>query len=202
MNKIIVADIFGKTPALLSLAKKIKVDTVIDPYEGKMIAFDDEAHAYQNFTDNVGFDVYADKLLSIVKASSDEISLIGFSVGASAIWQLSELASVEVTKRVQYAIGFYGSQIRHRTELSLNFDIQLVLPKTEQHFDVLALKHLLTHKPRVTAIQVEYLHGFMNFYSKNFNQAGYDDYVAILQSELSSSNLSSSNQGTKLIKES
>lgn len=181
MNSILVTDIFGKTEALLALAKAIKAETIIDPYDGRIMAFENEAHAYQYFTENVGLDVYTDKLFQVITNCSDESSLIGFSVGAAAIWQLSGLGSTVVIQRVQSAICFYGSQIRHLTYLSPHFDVQLILPKSEPHFDVLALTQRLVHKERVTIEQVEYLHGFMNVHSNNFNQAGYDEYVAKLQ---------------------
>jgi len=183
MNKVIVTDIFGKTSALLSLAKAINAETIIDPYEGQMLNFSNEAHAYQHFSENVGVNAYVNKLSKIMAKYHHDTTLIGFSVGAAAIWQLSEVASVAVTKRIHKAICFYGSQIRYQTQVSPNFDVTLILPKHEPHFDVLILKHQLEHKAKVTVEQVQYLHGFMNLYSDNFDQLGYNEYLDFLVKE-------------------
>ncbi|MCW8831784.1 MAG: hypothetical protein OQK03_00505, partial [Colwellia sp.] len=61
------------------------------------------------------------------------------------------------------------------------FDIKLVFPKSEPHFDVIKLKQLLEHKQKVSIVQTDYLHGFMNQYSKNYNAIGYDEHVMLLQ---------------------
>ena len=181
MNKIIVADIFGRTSALLALCSAIKAGIIVDPYDGKMMGFDNEAHAYHYFTENVGFDDYVEKLSKIMNECTDESTLIGFSVGAAAIWKLSESTSTKIRKLVKSAICYYGSQIRHLTKLSPIFDVNLVFPKSEPHFDVQALNRLLANKPKVTTLQVDYFHGFMNYHSDNFNQAGYAEHVALLQ---------------------
>ena len=181
MNNVIVADIFGQTPALTALSDRVSADKIVDPYDGKIMSFDNEAQAYSYFTEHVGLDDYVDKLIQVIQECPEEVTLIGFSVGASAIWQLSASTSKHKGKMAKGAICFYGSQIRHQTDLSPKFDIKLILPKNESHFDVCALQKLLDNKQRVTIIQVNYLHGFMNPHSNNFSQAGYAEYVALLQ---------------------
>jgi dienelactone hydrolase len=181
MEKIVVTDIFGKTSALIKLADVIGADKIVEPYGGEMMNFEDESKAYQYFTENVGFVAYVNHLSKIIKECTDEVTLIGFSVGATAIWQLSELRSDQVTDVIKHAICFYGSQIRHYTKLSPAFEIKLVFPQSEPHFDVLQLKNTLDKKPKVQTIQVDYLHGFMNVHSNNFNQDGYEKYMSLLQ---------------------
>jgi len=180
MNKIIVTDIFGKTPALIELSDAISANKIIDPYDGQMMGFENEAQAYDYFTVNVGLDVYVDKLSQMIKAYSGDVTLIGFSVGAAAIWQLSESTSVRIINVVKCAICFYGSQIRHQTKLSPKFDVRLIFPISEAHFDVQALKCALANKPRVTIEQADFLHGFMNYHSENFDPIGYKKYLALL----------------------
>jgi dienelactone hydrolase len=184
MNIIIVADIFGKTPGLIKLGEELSVDFIIDPYDGKFVNFDNEAQAYSYFTEHIGLDAYVEKLSQIIKQCSDDVILIGFSVGAAAIWRLSSSNSEKIEKIVKHATCFYGSQIRHSTELLPTFDIKLIFPKSEIHFDVNELKLILADKAKVKVLQVDYLHGFMNPYSKNFNQAGYSLHVASLKQEL------------------
>jgi len=180
-ERIIVTDIFGITSALIALSSAINVETIVDPYDGKCMGFENEVQAYHYFTENVGLDAYVDKLSQIIEERSDEVTLIGFSVGASAIWQLSASTSEKITKVVKHATCFYGSQIRHLTRLSPKFDVKLIFPKSESHFDVSNLQHILENKPKVTTIQVDFLHGFMNFHSCNFNQVGYKEHITLLR---------------------
>lgn len=187
LKKVIVADIFGVTPALTTLGSAVNADIIVDPYEGEQLAFENETQAYHYFTNQVGLDAYVSKLSKVMQACADNVSLIGFSVGAAAIWKLSESTNVEITKRVKCAICFYGSQIRHLTTFSPRFDIQLIFPKSEAHFDVQALTELLANKNRVTAVQIDFLHGFMNSHSNNFNQAGYTKHVELLRQDIISS---------------
>lgn len=190
MKKIIVTDVFGKTPALIELGDEIGADQIIDPYDSKAMRFDNETQAYRYFTENVGLDTYVNKVSKIIKNSSDETTLIGFSVGASAIWLLS--TSEKAPKIVKHATCFYGSQIRHFTQLSPTFELKLIFPKSEPHFDVLALRLMLADKPKVTAIQVDFLHGFMNYHSSNFNQAGYQLHLELLQQDIARNNSNTS----------
>ena len=181
MNNIIVADVFGKTSALIALDNAIKADVIVDPYDGKNMNFKDEVHAYSYFTDNIGLDSYLEILSKTIKECSGECVLIGFSIGASVIWQLSQLPSIKMTKVVKGATCFYGSQIRHLSKLSPKFEVKLIFPKSEPHFDVVALQHALANKEKVKTMQVDYLHGFMNTHSNNFNDAGYEEHIELLR---------------------
>ena len=62
--------------------------------------------------------------------------------------------------------------------------MKLVFPKRETHFDVLALQDILVNKEKVTTMQVDFLHGFMDTHSNNFNRVGYNVHLALLQQEL------------------
>jgi dienelactone hydrolase len=180
IKNLIVSDIFGKTAALITLGEAIGADEIIDPYDGVNMNFESETQAYNYFIENVGIDSYLEKLSKVLNASSDECMLIGFSVGASIIWQLSELTSKHINKIVKKAICYYGSQIRYSTQLSPVFNVKVIFPKRESHFDVLALQNKLIKKDNVSAIQVEYLHGFMNIHSQNFNREGYIKHLELL----------------------
>jgi dienelactone hydrolase len=178
MSIIIVSDVFGITPALLKLKDKLGANTIIDPYEGKSMDFINEAEAYSCFITTVGLDRYVSKVVGRVESLDSQTTLIGFSVGASAIWRLS---TNKVNHIIKQAFCFYGSQIRNYTNIEPCFKINLIFPKNEPHFDVSKLKEVLTTKHNVITTQVEYLHGFMNYYSSNFNQVGYEQHVALLR---------------------
>ena len=190
MNNIIVADVFGKTPALITLGKAIKADVIVDPYDGKYMNFENEVQAYSYFIENIGLEAYLEMLSKTINECSGECVLIGFSVGASVIWKFSESTPIHLNERVKWAVCYYGSQIRHLTKLSPMFEMKLVFPKMESHFDVLALQKILAKKKKVRTIRVDYLHGFMNTHSSNFDRLGYKKHLNLLRQDIKLSSLS------------
>jgi len=178
MKTIIVSDVFGVTPALVKLSEKLGADTIIDPYKGEYMGFKDEAQAYSCFVATVGLDSYVSKLLTILASFNDKVTLVGFSVGASAIWISSTANERNV---IEQAFCFYGSQIRNFTQIEPCFKVNLLFPKWESHFDVAELIEKLKNPPHVNTTQVDYLHGFMNYYSSNFNKSGYTQHMALLR---------------------
>lgn len=170
MNIILVTDIFGKTPALIKLGEELDVNIIVDPYDGINMGFKDEAEAYSYFIEHVGFDKYFYELQNVVTTNTMDSTLIGFSIGASAIWKLSDNSSL---KNVSCGICYYGSQIRNYKKVSPSFKVDLIFPKKEHHFDVQELKAELSKKRNVRIIQTGYLHGFMNLYSTNYDQSAY-----------------------------
>lgn len=90
MKTLIVSDIFGKTKHLSELARAISSDyEIFAPYSGEEIAFSSEKSAYVYFMSNVGLDNYTNTLKKYVASFSKPVCLVGFSIGASAIWKLS-----------------------------------------------------------------------------------------------------------------
>jgi dienelactone hydrolase len=182
MSITLVSDIFGITPGLLRLKEEIGAETIVDPYNGQSMAFNNEADAYSHFVSTVGLEGYVSILFKALETLKKPTSLIGFSVGASAVWSIS---SSNERNLVKQAYCFYGSQIRNHTEIVPCYQTKLVFPQSELHFDVAELIHKLTNKANVSISQVKYLHGFMNYHSTNFNEKGYKDTIALLQSMIS-----------------
>jgi dienelactone hydrolase len=143
---------------------------IVDPYNGVDLGFKNEAEAYSHFVDHIGFDMYLTLLQRATESVPSASTLIGFSIGASVIWNLSEKLSV---KNVRRGICYYGSQIRNLKEVIPLFDVDLIFPRKEHHFDVSELQAELSGKQNVKIIKTAYLHGFMNFYSSNFSQSAY-----------------------------
>ena len=177
MSIILVSDVFGVTPALLKISKRLGVCSIVDPYEGEMMDFQNEADACSYFVNTVGLDSYLSSLLNAVESIKQPTTLIGFSVGASVIWRLSKKNNNNLIKQ---AFCFYGSQIRNFTQIDPCFKINLVFPKSEPHFDVVALQNSLSNKKNVKTNKVEYLHGFMNYYSSNYNEMGFTQHINFL----------------------
>lgn len=178
MKTIIVSDIFGKTAALERLAAALPGEvSIFDPYDSVFMGFENEDSAYAHFCKSLGHDSYAERLKEFIRAQRTDVFLIGFSVGAAAIWSVS----VEKTVlNVQKAVCYYGSQIRNNVDVVPNFPIDLVFPSVEAHFSVEDLMQKLAGKSHVSMRQVPYLHGFMNELSVNYNRRGYTQEVQSL----------------------
>ncbi|BCS94966.1 dienelactone hydrolase [Desulfoluna limicola] len=178
MTWVVVSDIFGRTPALETLCRELADKAeIVDPYGSRFMDFENEADAYACFMETLGVDAYASILASCLSQQPPDATLLGFSVGASAIWQLSgNLLPISVER----AVCFYGSQIRHSTDINPPFPIDIILPEREEHFSVSALSEALSSKPKVTIHQSTYLHGFMNPHSTNFDSGGYTRYLGWL----------------------
>lgn len=172
MKTIIVSDIFGRTEALDTLASKIAEPIeIIAPYGSMNMGFADEAEAYEYFNAKVGLECYSRLVSEHIKTCRTPVRLVGFSVGASAIWNIS--GSVPA-KYVVEAIGFYSSQIRFNLSVKPRFPVKLILPLFEQHFSIPELIEDLAAMENVTVEQTPFLHGFMNTHSINYDQNGYD----------------------------
>lgn len=175
MHTIIVSDIFGKTAALDEIAASCSDEVeVLDPYNAEVMNFNDEAEAYRYFISEIGLEAYTARLLGTITAKTGPIMLIGFSVGAAAIWKISHLAAAS---NVAAAIGFYGSQIRHSPDITPIFPVKLIFPAAESHFSISELITTLSNKDNVQIQQVTSLHGFMNRHSQNFDAKDYEQFM-------------------------
>jgi dienelactone hydrolase len=182
MRLIIATDIFGRTPALEALAEELSsspgTPLIVDPYGGVDQHFDTESHAYAAFQRTIGLEDYIQIVQAVVQRPTQPMHLIGFSVGASAIWALSGESAFPAGTR---AVCFYGSQIRHFIDVTPRIEMDLFFPEHEPHFDVTRLMAQLSTKAQVHCHQAPHLHGFMNRLSDNFSQAGYDHYLGLLR---------------------
>ncbi|MBC2703520.1 hypothetical protein [Desulfobacula sp.] len=183
MINFIVSDIFGKTPALDKLCRSLLTGTrIIDPYYGKFMDFQNEQEAYNYFMKQVGVNEYCQVVKSILNKEISSLNLIGFSVGGTALWKISESVN---TKQINHIFCVYSSQIRHFTTINPSVKVDFILPAYEPEFSIEELSEKLTTKKNVTLHNTSYLHGFMNKYSKNFNYNGYNKYVDWLRKRIS-----------------
>ena len=178
MQNLIVSDIFGRTAALEKIAAQLPGPTdIFDPYGSKYMDFENEAQAYAVFTSEVGLGNYVERLRQRIQTFTTELNLIGFSVGAAAIWRLS--SQTEITN-VFAATCFYGAQIRHDRDIQPKFPVQLIMAATEPHFSVAELIDDLRDRQNLKIEQSSFYHGFMNSHSKNYDHNGYRQYLQLL----------------------
>lgn len=176
MQSVVAPDIFGHTPHLDDLCSLAGCDyQVVCPYDGNAPEFESEADAYREFMQSVGLDRYVQKLQSAMEVIQVPSVLVGFSVGASAVWRL---CGGKVPKDITRAVCFYGSQIRHDTELQPTIPLALIIPRFEPTFDVTELSRALSVKPLVDVEITDERHGFMNPLSVNFDQATHDRFAS------------------------
>ncbi|SEA12338.1 Dienelactone hydrolase [Desulfuromusa kysingii] len=174
MNLIVVSDIFGKTESINQLIAKLSPFysevTVIDPYEGQNISFENEEHAYQYFQQNCGITKLTAHLENEVINSKEKIDIIGFSVGGSSAWEIS---GKDISTNIRNVVSFYGSRIREKTNISPQYPTSVIFPAVEKSFELGPVIQAVENKQNVEVIRINYLHGFMNRESKNFSETGY-----------------------------
>ncbi len=174
MLYLVVADIFGRTPALEQLCQKLNGEyQIVDPYQGKAMNFADERCAYQYFMAHLGCARYAQILANTILAKSQPSTILAFSVGATATWLVSEQQPAQY---IDKAWLFYGTQIRHHLDITPKFPLHLIMATAEASFS-LRQQQPLQDKHLVTLSYADYLHGFMNHCSVNYNGDGYQSYL-------------------------
>jgi dienelactone hydrolase len=175
MNLIVVSDIFGQTSALndlvLQFSELYDETVVVDPYDGQNISFLNEENAYKYFQKQCGPDRLKEKLDKEVVASNSPVDIVGFSVGGTSAWEISEKY---ILKNVRKVVCFYGSRIREKIEITPLLPTSLVFPSFEKDFEVEPVIQAIEKKQNVEVIRTDYLHGFMNKKSINYSEKGYD----------------------------
>lgn len=200
MNKLIlVSDIWGKTPEFVALSEQLKTSLcrnkklssdckleLVSPYDllqfNEFAKFDNEQQAYEYFIKHIGLHSYSEQLKQVVAAQTELVTVVAFSVGGSALWQISE--DLDIATKVAKAFCFYSSQVRHSLELEPKFPVTYIAPKSEQHFEIGSVVDSLTNKSQVDVIEAEYLHGFMNACSDNFNKDATEQFIVRLTKDL------------------
>lgn len=182
MKLLLVTDIFGNTEAISDLLTELESAyqeiEIIDPYNGDNHYFENEEVAYRKFSEVCCICNYSNKLEEILKKQSSSVDVIGFSVGATAAW---EMTSRNVSKKIRQAVCFYGSRIREKTEINPKCKTTLIFPKYETNFDVEEVIKIIEAKKNTETVITNYLHGFMNIMSYNYSKMAYDKYIKLIK---------------------
>ena len=175
MQFLLITDIFGRTPAVSSLANELSDNTIIvDPYNTEEQNFVDEAQAYQTFMEKVGIETYAKQVSKVVAGLVVPTVIVAFSAGASALWSVSEGIT---NANVRLNILFYASQVRHFLAVKPAVESHMIYPSEETHFSIPELVTRLAFVPNVKLEVSQYQHGFMNKHSDNYSAEGYRMFV-------------------------
>lgn len=134
---------------------------MIDSYS---FSYKESTEAYNFFTKNVGFEVYKEikKFVNQLKDKYDNVFIIGFSVGATIAWRCCE------NLLCSGIVACYGSRIRDYTYLKPVCPTLLLFAK-EDSFDVHGLVCQLQDKQRISIIEFDAQHGFLDPYSNHFD---------------------------------
>lgn len=187
MSHIILAtDIFGYTNAIETLKHRFEslgeAVHILDPYNAKQMNFHNENEAYATFIQTCGLENYAKMCQKALDDLCDEeVILIGFSMGASAIWKALDGRD---DMQIKCFFGFYTSQIRHFLDAKLYIPCTLIFPESEKHFDVDVVIKKLNRHENITCIKTEYLHGFMNPFSINYTVNGSKNFHQFLENQV------------------
>lgn len=178
---VVLSDIFGLCAGLERLLADLSQAggdvQLIDPYQGQTQKFADEVQAYAAYSAQCGHDTYAAIAAQVFANSKQPFDLaIGFSAGATALWRA--LANTD-TRLLKQAILFYPGQIHQHLALTPQVPTQVIFGHSELHFAVAEMCRQLQQQG-VNAVSTSYAHGFMNPASKAFNEAGYQHYLAKL----------------------
>ena len=184
MNLFAVTDIFGSTRYLDELLNDLSSTyssiEVVDPYNGEEIDFKNEDAAYNHFQKTMGLDNYSEYLYQRLNGKEDSQQIVlGFSVGASALWAISD--ALKLYKKTK-GICFYSSQVRNYLHVNPKIVIDFYFAKSESSHDINDVSRKLAKKDNVSCFNTEYLHGFMNRKSMNYNKQGYRKYLNHLES--------------------
>lgn len=164
---IVLHEIYGINEFIKNQCQKF-IEAGYDVYSPNMIdkppfSSEESIEAYDFFTKNVGLEVYIEisDFVNQLKEKYDNVFIIGFSVGATIAWRCCE------NSLCSGIVACYGSRIRDYTYLNPTCPTLLLFAK-EDSFDVHAMVCQLRDKQRLTIIEFDADHGFLDSYSKRY----------------------------------
>lgn len=174
---VLIHEIYGINEHIKSMRKRFSglgadvfcpdlLDT--DPFP-----YTEEKKAYLYFMNHVGFESGAEQIGSTIrrlKRDYRRVGVLGFSVGATIAWLCSE------NRACDFAIGCYGSRIRHYADIKPLCPALLIFPAEEKSFDVQSLVKALEnqHFGNLKIRSFPGSHGFIDRFSGHFHPESAD----------------------------
>ncbi len=129
--------------------------------------YSQESEAYRHFMKNVGFKLAVQKAKKVIEQVRERyryLFILGFSIGATTAWLLSDDCNV-----CDGLTGYYGSRIRDFTNIVPKCPALLIFPEEEKSFSVEKMTGSLIR----SNVEVRVLcgkHGFCDPFNRNFNE--------------------------------
>lgn len=185
MKGLLATDIFGRTDFTDRFCEELDQVfsslKILSPYQDDVYNFSNEADAYRTYTEKCGHKKYESSLSDEIASISEPLYLIGFSAGASAVWQA---IGRQVFLQLVGFTGFYPGQIRNHLDLSPCCKSRIVFAREEKTFDVREAAATLSTMPKVQCEISPFKHGFMNPLSENYNQDAERKYLDRLKTDI------------------
>lgn len=179
MNIIIATDIHGINDQLRHLFCALGDELIfLSPWDSDSSPYNNEQEAVAAFQADHGLEKYQQKIAQ--QAGNSPALLIGFSVGATALWR--HLASNHCHPQSQAHL-YYGSRIRDHQDLIPRCQTKVIFAEHEASFKPADIITNITHPHVACSIISGTHHGFMNPHSANFREElvrGEVDYLRTL----------------------
>ncbi|EKO40244.1 MAG: dienelactone hydrolase-like enzyme [Solidesulfovibrio magneticus str. Maddingley MBC34] len=163
----IAADIYGLTPALRALAADLGGEAeFLSPWPGEGSPHATEQASHAAFVAGPGLEAYAERI--VLAAAGEPVTLVGFSVGATAAWLFAAGQQCHPDSRL---VLFYGSRIRHYLDLRPRCRVEAIFVEHEAAFDPRAVAAAIASETVRTVVVAGAAHGFMNALSPGYDAA-------------------------------
>ena len=164
---LVAADIYGVTPALRALAAELGNEVeLLSPWEGEGSPHATEQASHAAFVAGPGLDAYAERIA--LAAGGEPVTLVGFSVGATAGWLYAAGQQCHPESRL---VLFYGSRIRNYLDLRPRCRVEAIFAEHEAAFDPYAVAAGIASDTVRTEVVAGAAHGFMNALSPGYDAA-------------------------------
>lgn len=164
MNIIIATDIHGINDQLSHLFHSLGDELIfLSPWDSDSAPYNNEQEAVAAFQADHGLEKYQQKIAQ--QAGDAPALLIGFSVGATALWR--HIASKDCHPQSQAHL-YYGSRIRDHQDLIPRCPTKVIFAEHEASFKPSDIITNITHPQVACSIIAGTYHGFMNPHSPNF----------------------------------
>ncbi|MBC9785533.1 dienelactone hydrolase family protein [Heliobacterium chlorum] len=170
---VVLHEIYGLNEHIEHVCKQL-YELGFDVYAPNMLRnsltykYSQEDLAYSNFVTNIGFEKAFWKIklfLENIKSNYNGVYILGFSVGATIAWLLSENMNL-----CNGIVGIYGSKIRNFTSTNPSCPVLLVFAADEKSFNVDDLIYELELKDGVEIKKYSGYHGFANPFSEHYQE--------------------------------
>ena len=164
---VIAADIYGVTPALRALATNLGGQAeFLSPWPGEGSPHATEQASHAAFVAGPGLEGYAERIA--LAAAGEAVTLVGFSVGATAAWLFAAGRHCDPESRL---VLFYGSRIRHYLDLRPRCRVEAIFAEHEAAFEPYAVAAAIASETVRTEVVAGAAHGFMNALSPGYDAA-------------------------------